>query len=307
MIKSLIEKLKNQTLTSRQKITVICDRCEKEYQTALGSQIHYFKKYKGDLCRGCKQREQIKKGIRGKQYINAGKASVQNMKGKTYEELYGNEKAKQLKQQCSNNTSGKNNPMYGKNYQSYAIVELGKSQKGKTFEEIYGNEKATEIKAKISLKTSGENNPMYGKPSPEGSGNGWSGWYNEWFFRSLKELSYMINVIERFNLSWQSAETSKYKIKYVDWEDTERTYHPDFLIEGKYLVEIKPKKLWNSDNVIRKKKAAIEFCKNKNLKYKLTESAKTLTFNDLKILVNTKKIKFIKRYKEKFELWEMEN
>jgi hypothetical protein len=288
-------------------VVVQCDKCQKEWNSALINQIKGFKNYNRDLCRGCKQKEQVKNGVRKKQYVNAGEASIQNMKGKTYEELYGNEKAKQLKQQCSKNTSGEKNPMYGKNYQSYAIVKLGKSQKGKSLEEIYGNKKAKEIKNKISIKTSGKNNPMYGKPSPKGSGNGWSGWYKGWFFRSLRELSYMINVIERFNLSWESAEKSKYKIKYVDWQNTERTYHPDFLVEGKYLIEIKPKKLWGSDNNIRKKQAAIKFCTNKNLKYKLTESVKTLTFNELKILVDTKKIKFTERYKEKFKLWEREN
>ena len=64
--------------------------------------------------------------------------------------------------------------MYGKNYQSFAIVKLGKSQKGKSPDEIYGEKKASIIKKKISIKTAGKNNPMYGKPSPIGSGNGLS-------------------------------------------------------------------------------------------------------------------------------------
>lgn len=54
---------------------------------------------------------------------------------------------------------------------------INKSNKGKTFEEIYGKEKAVELKEKLSERFSGEGNPMFGKPSPEGSGNGWSGWY----------------------------------------------------------------------------------------------------------------------------------
>ena len=114
----------------------------------------------------------------------------------------------------------------------------------------------------------------------------------------------MINVIERFNFLWESAETKKYKIKYFDYKGTERTYHPDFCIEGKYLVEIKPKKLWWSDNVVRKKNAAIQFCHQNNLKYKLTYPVKTLSFNDIKILVNLNKIIFTDRYNKKFKLWE---
>ena len=35
--------------------------------------------------------------------------------------------------------TGKGNPMYGKNYQSYAIVEFSKNRKGKSNIEIYGD------------------------------------------------------------------------------------------------------------------------------------------------------------------------
>lgn len=42
--------------------------------------------------------------------------------------------------------SGKNNPMFGKNYQSYGLINRMKQIKGKTFEEFYGKEKAKEIK-----------------------------------------------------------------------------------------------------------------------------------------------------------------
>jgi len=287
--------LKNHSPIKSQLIKIQCDNCEDIYEIKLSNQIWKYKKYNEDLCLLC---------IRQKQYKKAGESASLKMKGKTYEELYGKDKGIKLKENLSNKLSGKLNPnyngaWYGKN--------PGYDQKGKSLEEIYGKEKAIKIRKKISLKSSGKNNPMYGKPSPSGSGNGWSGWYKNWYFRSLRELSYMINVIERFNLSWESAEKLKYKIEYIDWKGTTRTFHPDFIIEDKYLVEIKPKKLWGSDNVIRKKEAAIEFCRNKNLKYKLTESIKTLSHNELKILVNTKKIKFTKRYKEKFELWEKEN
>jgi hypothetical protein len=43
---------------------------------------------------------------------------------------------------------------------------------------------------------------MYGKPSPNGSGNGW-------YFISLHELSYMVNVIERFKLKWNSGANAR--------------------------------------------------------------------------------------------------
>jgi hypothetical protein len=174
----------------------------------------------------------------------------------------------------------------------------------KKWEEKYGIERANELsdkwKTKISLLSSGENNGMYGKPSPQGSGNGWSGWYKGWYFRSLHELSYMINVIERFNLKWEKGEQIKYRIEYLDWKNNKRSYHPDFIIENKFMIEIKPKKLWNSDEIKRKKEAAERWCKENNFKYKLKD-IKNMEFNELKPLIINNKVLLLERYKEKFD------
>jgi hypothetical protein len=255
MIISNIKKFKTIKSTDKQKIRISCDECNKEYEITLYAQKEGFKKYYKDLCRGCKQHIQCVTVIRKKQYVNAG-------------------------------------------------ISTKIRQKGKTFEEIHGLEKAKEIKEKLSKAFSGEKNPMFGKPAPQGSGNGWSGWYKGWFFRSLKELSYMINIIERFNLKWESAEIKKYKINYVDWNGNNRTYYADFIIENKYLVEIKPKCLWNSNIVKRKKEAALEFCNKHNLKYKLTESPKLIQSEQLLFLINEGVLKFTNKYQEKFKKWE---
>jgi hypothetical protein len=101
-------------------------------------------------------------------------------------------------------------------------------------------------KEKLSKAFSGENNPMFGKPSPIKSGNGWGGWYKGWFFRSFRELSYMVNVIEKQGLEWRSAESQEFAIKYSIDGDT-RTYFPDFfLVNNNTLIECKPQKLINS-------------------------------------------------------------
>jgi hypothetical protein len=63
-------------------------------------------------------------------------------KGKTYEELYGLERAQQLKQATKERTQGKNNPRYG------ATI-------------------STETRDKIGVANSGENNGNYGKALPE--------------------------------------------------------------------------------------------------------------------------------------------
>jgi len=199
----------------------------------------------------------------------------------------------EFKDKIGVSSSGNKNGMYGKSIYDVWV-------------EKYGQEIADQnmliTKKKHSENNTGEGNPMYGKPSPNGSGNGWSGWYNGWFFRSLRELTYMVEVIERFNLKWESAETNKWKIQYEDYKGQVRNYFPDFIIDNKYIVEVKPKKLWGSDLVMRKRKAAELFCEENELKYKITDIT---CISDIKILslYNKGIIKFTDRYEEKFKMW----
>jgi len=284
-----------------QHIDIKCDDCGKEWKSLYYNYLKGLLKYKMDLCRGCKQKFQIRNGIRSpEQYIKAGKAYTKKYKGKTYEEICGVDKALNRKSNKSEQMKGEKNPMFGQNYQTYGLKKwVNDYQKGKTYEEIYGVDKAKQIKSKLSELNSGKNNNMYGKPSPQGSGNGWSGWYKGWFFRSLKELSFMINVIERFGFKWENAEKKKYKISYKDYDGTDRNYFADFVLDKKYLVEIKPKNLHKSVTVLLKKEAAIDYCDKNNLNYKLIDS-KDLTFEKINKLYMNNDIIFIERYEKKF-------
>lgn len=243
---------------------------------------------------------------------------------------YQSEKKKRKCQACNNlersiNMLGEENHFYGKKHTLSSIKSISKNRIGQNnsiqtqfkkghksthnpnFLEIWKQKydektydlKVKEFKEKQSINNSGANNSMYGKPSPLGSGNGWSGWYRGWFFRSLNELSYMIQVIERFNLKWESGELEKYKIQYIDYNGNNRNYFPDFIINDKYIVECKPKKLWKSINVILKTNAAIEYCDKNNLKYKLVECRK-LSFNEIKGLYDNNLINFTDKYEKKF-------
>jgi len=188
------------------------------------------------------------------------------------------------------NVSGDNNPMSGKTVYSLWVKKHGID---------IANKKLVKFKEKCSFNSIGHNNNMYGKPAPIGSGNGWSGWYKGWYFRSLLELSYMIKVIERFNISWKSAESKEYSIKYNDLNGNEKTYFPDFILNDKYIIECKPKKLQNTELVKLKKAAAINICKNKKLIYKM-RSVKVLTYQQLKKLIDDGEIRLIKKYQVKF-------
>ena len=183
----------------------------------------------------------------------------------------------------------------------------GTGMSGKTVLDVwikkYGEEEASikwsEYKKQKSIDSKGEKNPMYGKPSPQGAGNGWSGWYKEWFFRSINELSYMINVIERFKIKWENGESKKYKIEYLDWENKKRNYFPDFILADKYIVECKPKKLWNTPSVLSKRKYAEMFCNKNGFKYKIV-NCKKLIIEEIMLLHKNGQIKFTEKYEEKF-------
>ncbi len=82
----------------------------------------------------------------------------------------------------------------------------------------------------------------------------------------------MINVIEKEGHKWRSLDnTSDFRIKYIDKNGHERSYCPDFLIDDKIIIEIKPKKLQDLDEVVRKENAAILFCQTRSLTYMKTD------------------------------------
>lgn len=168
--------------------------------------------------------------------------------------------------------------------------------------EKYGKEvadqKLEECRKKHVISSSGSNNPMFGKPAPCGSGNGWSGWYKNWFFRSLKELSYMILVIESNNLKWE-VPGAKFKIQYIDFDGKTRNYFPDFIINDSIIVEIKPKKLHNSPKVIAKKNGAIKFCIENGFKYEIIDPPYLQQEKLVELFINGE-IKFLSRYEIKF-------
>jgi hypothetical protein len=278
-----------------QKCVIECDCCATEYHLDYNKIINYQNIYFRDLCRKCRCKEITATGkLKGK---------PSKSKGKTYEELYGAELAKIKKQKVSDGACrGEKNHMYrsgkwgGKNEKYNAHLA---AWKGKKFEEIFGHEKAKEIRKKLSVKSSGKNNPMYGKPSPVGSGNGWSGWYKNIYFRSILELSYLKHLIDS-RISFENGEYKKYQIPYKAF-GVDRTYSPDFyLVETDEYIDVKPKKLVNS----RSNKLKFEAAKNKHGdKFRILtedEIVRLETPDIIKLLLSGD-LKFIKRYEEKLK------
>lgn len=112
--------------------------------------------------------------------------------------------------------------------------------------EKFGSEVADRLMKEFQDKQrknfSGSNNPMFGKPAPQGSGNGWSGWYQGHYFRSLLELSYLLDI-EKRGLHWETGEQKKFAVLY-QLNGQVRTYFPDFhLTSSDVFIEVKPKRL----------------------------------------------------------------
>jgi hypothetical protein len=144
----------------------------------------------------------------------------------------------------------------------------------------------------------GEKNWQFGKPATHSCGRGWSGWYKECHFRSLKELSFIILYLERFKFKWESAEKAKFKIEYINEKGEKKNYFPDFIVNNKFLIEIKPKELFNFPLMKLKTKFALDFCKKNGYIYKIIDP-KSLTHKEIKELFLTGKIKFISKYELK--------
>lgn len=187
---------------------------------------------------------------------------------------------------------GSKNPMYGRSVYDIWTKKYGRDEADKKFEEF---------KKKRSIGSLGENNPMFGKPSPKGSGNGWSGRYKGFYFRSLLELSYLKYLIDN-DIKFDSGEKKQYRVEYTEsFSGKERNYYPDFyLIDTREIIEIKPKMLINSKNNKDKFKRAKEIYGDK-FKIITENDINKLSFDEIKILYISGELKWLKRYEEKFK------
>lgn len=170
----------------------------------------------------------------------------------------------------------------------------------------YGEEEAERrsrafIQKQSDLR-SGEGNPMFGKPAPMGSGNGWSGWYNDNYFRSLHELSFIVGILERYGFSWRSAETNDLRIRYKSPAGAPRNYFADFFVEDQILVEVKPARLWGSLEVAAKREAAVSYCHHHGLAFCLYDPP-PLPPQEVYKLWKNGSLRWLPRYEPRFEEW----
>jgi len=183
-------------------------------------------------------------------------------------------------------TKGDKNPMFGRNYYEVWVSKYGKDEADK---------RMADYRKKMSVSTRGSKNGMFGKPAPARSGNGWSGWYCGHYFRSLRELSFIVLVLEPLGCKWVSGECDKLRVKYIDEKGRERTHIADFLVDDKYLVEVKPRNLMHVLFNILKRQAMNDFCCDHDYEYRIFD-VDIIPFEKLKELYENGSVKFTEKW-----------
>lgn len=140
--------------------------------------------------------------------------------------------------------------------------------------------KETKIKISKSINSSKKFQEciMQGKNISKSNGKYLSGYFNNTYFRSSYELSFLIQMFED-NIKVISAESKDFVVEY-EHENKTKKYFPDFYVPSENLiVEIKPLSMCVLPNNVSKFKAARE-------KYK--SSFKVITESDLRCLNDLK-------------------
>ena len=240
-------------------------------------------------------RKAEKKNTLGVCCTNHSHKHSEEMKNHLREKATGYKHTKESLQKISQASCGKNNPMYKKSVYDVWLYKYGKE---------IADQKQNALSIKRSKNSIGNKNPMFGRPSPQGSGNGWSGWYKNIYFRSLLELSYLKYLIDH-NIAFEIAEKRKYSIKYINSYGKEKNYFADFyLIDTQELIEVKPKKLVNSpSNELKFAAARAKF----NFKIITEDECEKISKEEIKAMHESKDLIWIDRYEIKYQKLKEEN
>lgn len=183
---------------------------------------HAYPEHTWSLCKSCLTRYLIAAGI---------KTGWPSYKGLSMEERYGRRKAEKIREKL------KQQPGYwaGRKLPKSMKNAISAARNGVSFAQLVGESKAAEWRSKISDSLSGTGNPMYGKTAPKGAGRSvCSGHVRGVYFRSFSELCFLLH-----NPEAKSAE--HLSVSYT-WNDSARTYHPDFICDS-VIYEIKPARM----------------------------------------------------------------
>lgn len=126
---------------------------------------------------------------------------------------------------------------------------------------------------------------------------GIAGKYNGRHFSSLLELSYMI-ILERFNIPFDRCEDLGVSVPYIDKDNRERNYFPDFKIKN-YIIEIKPNKWQKSRTNLLKFKSCEEYCNKNSFIFKVVDP--NVYINKIIEKYNNKELLFTNYFHNRFK------
>ena len=180
--------------------------------------------------------------------------------------------------------AGRRNSSYGKAFSDERKAKIGAASKGR---KIIPYERTPEIKNKISeslLKYYSEHEVSEetriklsqawkdGKYENANIGRGYNGFFysiknnKKFFFRSLLELCYLIQIENNKDISFYDIEPFQIKLP------NNHHYTPDVFLNGEILVELKPKKhlLYEDEERFNLEVSSAEkYCKKHNLTFKV--------------------------------------
>jgi hypothetical protein len=254
--------------TESHKLIMVCTCfiCNNVYESQYSSCLRRYKNNK--KCKYCSNKENsinssekrsniIKKKIEDGTYVppmlgkkhseETIKKHIERLKGKTFEELYGVEKANKLKKDLSIRNSGENNPFYGMTHSEISLKRMSITQK------------------KIARK--GKNSNFYGK---------------KYWPKRGKELIYD-NI--RFRSNWELLTAKYFDTNNIKWQyepkvfilNDEMTYTPDFYLrDSNKWIEVKG--YWYDDAIIKYNEFISIF---KNIEIEIWDEVKLKQYNIL--------------------------
>lgn len=120
-----------------------------------------------------------------------------------------------------------------------------------------------------------------------------AGWYNGFYFRSLGELAYMIEVFEKNNRKWETAEKPEFAVPYRRPDGTSHLYIPDFFLpDEKIIVECKGIQEMKNAVVLLKSAAAEKQFIKQDLIYVMDSSPDPLPWLKINTLYDTGNVIF---------------
>lgn len=182
---------------------------------------------------------------------------------------------KKMQQMTSEERKQKYGHDYWKKMPSFIREQKSTDGHGDIIKKVISQMSESERKEKYGRI--GKLNPMFGRPPSKNSGIGYSGWYKGTFFRSKLELSFLLMNDDRDIISAESF----FSIPYHDENGVQRTYRPDFIVDKKYVVEIKPYSMLKRHTL--KESVAIEYFKNTDYVYEIVtdKDISTISFDEL--------------------------